>query len=138
MPRIIMPTQSFIIQSGFSAGDDSNSYWLVQGGDSTDCQQGTPVTLGMQVPPHRPHLYTASRLVDSLYLQIRLTHVSTKRNLHSHHVTSPLTHQQEVSCYGKRGAYQLLSHLINSSYCVCQVSKAKVTLVTTGQSRATD
>ena len=31
-------------------------------------------------------------------------HVSTKRNLHSHHVTSPLTHQQEVSCYGNVSA----------------------------------
>ena len=34
-------------------------------------------------------------------------HVSTKRNLHSHHVTSPLTHQQEVSCYGNRSVSRL-------------------------------
>jgi hypothetical protein len=109
MPRIIIPTQSLIISSGFSAGDDSNSYWLVQGGDSTDCQQGTPVTLGMQVPHPPPGHICVPPPAQHMHSQIRLTHVSTKRNLHSHHVSSPLTHQQEVSCYGKLDASLLLS-----------------------------
>jgi dolichyl-phosphate-mannose--protein O-mannosyl transferase len=32
---------------------------------------------------------------------IRLTHLDTLRNLHSHNVKSPLSRQQEVSCYGQ-------------------------------------
>jgi dolichyl-phosphate-mannose--protein O-mannosyl transferase len=35
---------------------------------------------------------------------IRLTHVSTLRNLHSHGVESPLSRQQEVSAYGEGDA----------------------------------
>jgi dolichyl-phosphate-mannose--protein O-mannosyl transferase len=31
---------------------------------------------------------------------IRLSHVSTGRNLHSHHVESVLSKQQEITCYG--------------------------------------
>ena len=32
--------------------------------------------------------------------KIRLTHVDTMRNLHSHNVKSPLSNQQEVTAYG--------------------------------------
>ena len=53
-------------------------------------------------------LYFIIKLSCHLSYQIRLTHVSTKRNLHSHLVTSPLTHQQEVSCYGKLSGSQLI------------------------------
>lgn len=35
---------------------------------------------------------------------IRLQHLETKRNLHSHLFSSPLSHQQEISCYGEEGA----------------------------------
>lgn len=31
---------------------------------------------------------------------VRLQHVATKKNLHSHYFTSPLSGNQEVSCYG--------------------------------------
>ena len=34
---------------------------------------------------------------------IRLEHVATKKNLHSHHVSSPLSGKQEVSAYGNNG-----------------------------------
>ena len=35
---------------------------------------------------------------------VRLEHLSTKKNLHSHHESSPLSGKQEVSAYGdKRG-----------------------------------
>lgn len=34
---------------------------------------------------------------------IRLQHVATKRNLHSHHFQSPLSGNQEISCYGEDG-----------------------------------
>merc|ERR1712159_675569 len=68
--------------TAYSTGDDHNSYWLVQGADNTECAQGTPVKNGDV---------------------IRLMHVSTKRNLHSHAVMSPLTHQKEVSCFGEEG-----------------------------------
>lgn len=35
--------------------------------------------------------------------RIRLQHVATKRFLHSHHFQSPLSSQQEISCYGEEG-----------------------------------
>ena len=34
---------------------------------------------------------------------VRLSHVETGKNLHSHLFTSPLSSQQEVSCFGERG-----------------------------------
>lgn len=34
---------------------------------------------------------------------IRLQHLSTKKNLHSHHFQSPLSGNQEISCYGEDG-----------------------------------
>ena len=43
--------------------------------------------------------------------KIRLQHLATKRNLHSHLFQSPITHNQEVSAFGEggdgdTGAYQ--------------------------------
>jgi hypothetical protein len=35
--------------------------------------------------------------------KIRLEHISTKRNLHSHDAPSPLSNQQEVTCFGTNG-----------------------------------
>lgn len=34
---------------------------------------------------------------------IRLQHLATKRNLHSHHFQSPISHNQEVSAFGENG-----------------------------------
>lgn len=34
---------------------------------------------------------------------VRFEHISTKKNLHSHHVSSPLSGKQEVSAYGRDG-----------------------------------
>jgi dolichyl-phosphate-mannose--protein O-mannosyl transferase len=34
---------------------------------------------------------------------IRFEHTTTKKNLHSHHVSSPLSGRQEVSAYGNNG-----------------------------------
>jgi len=67
--------------TGFPGSDDNNSYWVVKGPfGSKECITGTPVANG-----------------DS----IRLEHLSTNRNLHSHLHSSPLSHQQEVSCFGE-------------------------------------
>lgn len=35
--------------------------------------------------------------------QIRLQHIATSKNLHSHHFSSPLSGNQEISCYGENG-----------------------------------
>lgn len=35
---------------------------------------------------------------------IKLTHVNTGRNLHSHHFQSPLSHNLEVSAFGEDGS----------------------------------
>ncbi|KAG8122542.1 hypothetical protein E2320_018040 [Naja naja] len=62
--------------TGVTSVDDSNSYWRVRGKSSSVCERGTPVQCGQT---------------------IRLTHINTGRNLHSHHFTSPLSgNQSEV------------------------------------------
>lgn len=69
--------------TGFPEYDDPNSLWYVRGSSpSSHCPQGRVVRMG-----------------DT----IRLQHYSTQRNLHSHLHQSPLTHGQEVSCYGEGG-----------------------------------
>ncbi|CAF3511772.1 unnamed protein product [Adineta steineri] len=66
--------------TGTPNADDVNSYWQI---DGNDCERGTPVKC------------------DST---VRLIHVTTKKNLHSHNFASPLSHNQEVSAYGEDGA----------------------------------
>jgi hypothetical protein len=67
------------------AGSDDNDLWRVKGpdGQSDNFKEGEPVQHG-----------------DA----IRLEHVLTGRNLHSHGgFPSPVTGQQEVTCYGNNG-----------------------------------
>uniref|UniRef100_A0A8D2ZFB7 Stromal cell-derived factor 2 n=1 Tax=Scophthalmus maximus TaxID=52904 RepID=A0A8D2ZFB7_SCOMX len=68
--------------TGVTAVEDSNSYWSVRGTSDAFCFRGTPVKCGQT---------------------IRLTHVNTGRNLHSHYFTSPLSSNQEVSAFGEEG-----------------------------------
>ncbi|MFZ3555057.1 C1 family peptidase [Streptomyces sp. BH055] len=66
-------------------GADDNDLWLVKGPD------GTP-------PGHR-----VGQPVSHGDL-VRLEHVATRRNLHSHAgIPSPVTGQQEVTCFGEAG-----------------------------------
>lgn len=68
--------------TGVTAVEDSNSYWSVRGSSDALCHRGTPVLCGQP---------------------IRLTHVNTGRNLHSHYFASPLSSNQEVSAFGDEG-----------------------------------
>lgn len=68
--------------TGVSAADDGNSYWRVRGRTAAVCERGQPVRCGQA---------------------IRLTHLGTGRNLHSHHFVSPLSGNQEVSAFGEDG-----------------------------------
>lgn len=68
--------------TGVSTVEDSNSYWSVRGTGEAACQRGTPVHCGQT---------------------IRLTHLNTGRNLHSHYFASPLSSNQEVSAFGEEG-----------------------------------
>lgn len=68
--------------TGVESSDDHNSYWRVKGKMGADCIRGKPVKCGQT---------------------IRLTHVNTGRNLHSHHFQSPLSHNLEVSAFGENG-----------------------------------
>lgn len=65
--------------TGTSTKEDGNSYWLVKAGTNKQCISGTPIKCG-----------------DI----IRLEHITTKKNLHSHRVSSPLSGKQEISAYG--------------------------------------
>ncbi|RLN87518.1 hypothetical protein BBJ28_00012560 [Nothophytophthora sp. Chile5] len=64
--------------------NDVNSYWLVKEGDSEAvCEVGTPVACGASV---------------------RLEHIQTRRNLHTHNFKAPLTSKHlEVSAFGVAG-----------------------------------
>ncbi|OWZ17698.1 Stromal cell-derived factor 2 precursor [Phytophthora megakarya] len=66
------------------ARNDVNSYWLVKEGDGeTACQMGKPIECGAT---------------------IRLEHMQTRRNLHSHMFKAPLSSQHlEVSAFGVAG-----------------------------------
>ncbi|XP_040432839.1 stromal cell-derived factor 2-like protein 1 [Cygnus olor] len=68
--------------TGVEASDDANSYWRIRGKSDGSCQRGTPVKCGQA---------------------IRLTHVNTGKNLHTHHFPSPLSNNQEVSAFGDDG-----------------------------------
>ncbi|KAM8975175.1 stromal cell-derived factor 2 [Pelodytes ibericus] len=73
--------------TGVTSVDDGNSYWQIRGKTSTVCERGTLVKCGQS---------------------IRLTHINTGRNLHSHHFTSPLSGNQEVSAFGDSGEGDIL------------------------------
>lgn len=62
--------------------DDVNSHWVVKGKSSKICKRGEPINCGAT---------------------IRLEHLATHKNLHSHHFTSPLSNNQEVSAFGDNG-----------------------------------
>jgi dolichyl-phosphate-mannose--protein O-mannosyl transferase len=68
--------------TGNDEADDGNSYWQVKGSTDGVCTRGSPVKCG-----------------DSL----RLTHLATGKNLHSHLFSSPLSAEQEVSAFGNDG-----------------------------------
>ena len=69
--------------TGTGQQEDVNSHWTIKGPEEGDyCKRGEPVACGQK---------------------LRLEHLTTNRNLHSHHFTSPLTNQQEVSAFGEAG-----------------------------------
>ncbi|XP_030757077.1 stromal cell-derived factor 2 [Sitophilus oryzae] len=59
--------------------EDINSHWLIKGAAGKVCLRGDPIACGSI---------------------IRLEHVETKKNLHSHLFSSPLSGNQEISAYG--------------------------------------
>jgi len=68
--------------TGSKLAEDHNSNWRVKGTPGAPCTRGEPISCGTS---------------------IRLEHVATSRNLHSHLFSSPLSDQQEVSCFGEEG-----------------------------------
>uniref|UniRef100_H2YW58 MIR domain-containing protein n=1 Tax=Ciona savignyi TaxID=51511 RepID=H2YW58_CIOSA len=69
--------------TGMSSQNDANSYWQIRspaGGEHIT--RGTPIECGQS---------------------IRLTHLNTNTNLHSHHFKAPLSSDQEVSAFGNEG-----------------------------------
>jgi len=68
--------------TGVEGVDDHNSYWQVKGKHGTSCKRGEHIKCGTT---------------------IRLMHVNTRRNLHSHVYSSHLSNGQEVSAYGENG-----------------------------------
>lgn len=70
--------------TGVSNGDDVNSYWtIINGSGKPECARGEEIKCGQIV---------------------RLKHLSTNKNLHSHLFTAPITgSHQEVSAFGEAG-----------------------------------
>merc|ERR1719373_592430 len=70
--------------TGVHDKEDVNSHWTIKGPeDKNYCKRGEPVECGQK---------------------IRLEHLTTHRNLHSHHFSSPLSNSQEVSAFGDGGS----------------------------------
>ena len=67
--------------TGFPNANDANSYWMVKPafGAKQPCKQGETLANGAS---------------------FRLQHVQTKKWLHSHSHSSPITQNQEISCFG--------------------------------------
>lgn len=59
--------------TGVENADDGNSYWQIRGKPDRPCQRGVAIKCGQA---------------------IRITHMKTGRNLHTHHFTSPLSNNQ--------------------------------------------
>ncbi|KAI8078029.1 MIR motif-containing protein [Gilbertella persicaria] len=62
----------------FPNTDDANSFWIIEAASGKSCKRGEIVPCGSS---------------------IRLRHPNTQGYLHSHQHQSPLSRQQEVSCY---------------------------------------
>lgn len=59
--------------TGVENADDANSYWQIRGKPNRPCQRGAAIKCGQA---------------------IRITHMKTGRNLHTHHFSSPLSNNQ--------------------------------------------
>lgn len=68
--------------TGTDKQEDVNSYWQVKAKTDEVCERGKPIDCGSV---------------------IRLQHIQTGKNLHSHHFSSPLSGNQEVSAFGSSG-----------------------------------
>nr|XP_002129076.1 stromal cell-derived factor 2 [Ciona intestinalis] len=68
--------------TGMNSQNDANSYWQVRSPTDEHITRGTPIKCGQS---------------------IRLTHINTNTNLHSHHFKAPLSKEQEVSAFGTDG-----------------------------------
>jgi dolichyl-phosphate-mannose--protein O-mannosyl transferase len=68
--------------TGTEEQEDGNSYWAVKGDTKSTCTRGEPVACGAS---------------------LRLEHMTTGKNLHSHLFSSPLTNNQEISAFGQAG-----------------------------------
>lgn len=62
--------------------EDVGSHWVIKGPTNKYCDRGEPIKCGNI---------------------IRLEHLTTGKNLHSHYFSSPLSGEQEVSAYGSKG-----------------------------------
>ncbi|KAK3924691.1 Stromal cell-derived factor 2-like protein 1 [Frankliniella fusca] len=68
--------------TGVEEKDDSNSHWVVKAENGKQCTRGEPISCGSI---------------------IRLEHLTTNKNLHSHLFPSPISNKQEISAYGSNG-----------------------------------
>ncbi|XP_071550076.1 stromal cell-derived factor 2-like [Panulirus ornatus] len=68
--------------TGTPQQEDHNSNWLIKGVAKKPCKRGEPVACGQT---------------------IRLEHLPTRKNLHSHLFSSPLSDKQEISAFGEEG-----------------------------------
>lgn len=68
--------------TGTPQQEDHNSNWLLKGTAKKACRRGDPIVCGQT---------------------IRLEHLPTRRNLHSHQFSSPLSDKQEISAFGEEG-----------------------------------
>lgn len=100
MIPIVFPGSGQQSVTGVTTVEDSNSYWSVRGVRGAACLRGIPVRCGQT---------------------IRLTHLNTGRNLHSHYFASPLSSNQAsdffLCFYVCVCAWEVLSDLFKVFLC---------------------
>ncbi|KAL0281274.1 UNVERIFIED_CONTAM: hypothetical protein PYX00_002311 [Menopon gallinae] len=77
--------------TGIDITEDVNSHWVIKGETGKHCVRGEAIKCGDV---------------------IRLEHLATGKNLHSHHFQSPLSGFQEISAYGEKGVGDTGDHWI--------------------------
>lgn len=91
--------------TGTTIPEDINSHWAIKAITGQTCVRGyaTLSSFILQLLAEKLTIFIYFSESIKCGDSIRLQHLSTTKNLHSHLFSSPLSGYQEISCYGNNG-----------------------------------
>lgn len=98
--------------TGTELMEDLNSHWTIVNITNAPYQRGLVFLIIKDFVHHGHRSVHILMIFSPIFVHskpvkcgdvIRLQHLSTSKNLHSHHFSSPLSGNQEISCYGEDG-----------------------------------